>query len=112
MSRNIIVGDKRVAVDEEDYLRKLSDWNRDVAEALARQQEITLKADHWEIIDLLRDFHRRHEMSPASRALVSLVKKKLGPEKGRSIYLMRLFSGSFAKTASRIAGLPKPDNCL
>ncbi len=112
MARKIVVDDKQIAVDREGYLRRLSDWNRNVAETLARQQEITLKAPHWEIIDLLRDFHRRHEMSPASRALVSLVKKKLGPEKGRSIYLMRLFSGSFAKTASRIAGLPKPDNCL
>lgn len=112
MSRNIIVDNKRIAVDREGYLRELGDWNRNVAEALARQQEISLKATHWEIIDLLRDFHQRHEMSPASRALVSLVKKNLGPEKGRSIYLMRLFGGSFAKTASRIAGLPKPDNCL
>ncbi len=104
--------DKRVAVDKEGYLRELGDWDRKIAEVLARQQEITLSAAHWEIIELLRDFHQRHGMSPASRALVSLVKQKLGPKKGRSIYLMRLFSGSFAKTASRIAGLPKPDNCL
>ena len=113
MSGNsIIVGDKRVALDKEGYLRNLVDWNESIAEVLAQQQEITLKPAHWEVLHLLRTFHRRHQLSPATRALVSLVKKELGPDKGRSVYLMRLFRGSFAKTASRIAGLPKPDNCL
>ena len=112
MYEGITVGSKFIALDKEGYLRNLADWNEAVAESLAQQQEITLREAHWEILRLLREFHQRHELSPATRALVSLVKKKLGPDKGRSIYLMRLFRGSFAKTASRIAGLPKPDNCL
>ena len=112
MSEGITVDNKFVALDKEGYLRNLADWNESVAEALAQQQQITLREAHWEILHELRKFYRRHELSPATRALVSLVKKKLGPDKGRSIYLMRLFHGSFAKTASRIAGLPKPDNCL
>ena len=112
MSEGITVDNKFVALDQEGYLRNLADWNEAVAEALAQQQKITLREAHWEILRELRQFHQRHELSPATRALVSLIKKKLGPEKGRSIYLMRLFQGSFAKTASRIAGLPKPDNCL
>lgn len=112
MTASILVGEKQIALDKEGYLRDLTEWNESVAQALAQQQEISLKPAHWEILHLLRAFHRRHQLSPATRALVSLVKKKLGPEKGRSIYLMRLFRGSFARTASRIAGLPKPDNCL
>ncbi len=112
MSEGITVDNKFVALDKEGYLRNLADWNESVAEALAQQQQIILRPAHWEILRILREFHQRHELSPATRALVSLVKKKLGPDKGRSIYLMRLFHGSFAKTASRIAGLPKPDNCL
>ncbi len=109
---SIIVDGKQITLDKEGYLRNLTDWNEAVAEALAQQQEIALKPAHWEVLQLLRTFHRRHQLSPATRALVSLVKKELGPDKGRSVYLMRLFRGSFAKTASRIAGLPKPDNCL
>lgn len=98
--------------DKEGYLRNLDDWNESVAIALAGDVNISLSPDHWEIIRLLRAFYNRHQMSPANRALVSLVKKELGSEKGRSVYLMRLFGGSPAKTASKIAGLPKPDNCL
>ena len=37
---------------------------------------------------------------------------KLGADKGRSISLLSLFPGSPAKLGSKIAGLPKPDNCL
>jgi tRNA 2-thiouridine synthesizing protein E len=51
-------------------------------------------------------------MSPASRALVSLVRRELGADKGTSIYMMKLFQGSPARMANKIAGLPKPDNCL
>jgi tRNA 2-thiouridine synthesizing protein E len=51
-------------------------------------------------------------MSPASRALINYMKKELGAEKGRSVYVMKLFGGSAATTAAKIAGLPKPDNCI
>ena len=101
-----------VPVDKEGYLVSLSDWDETVATALAAQEEITLGPAHWEIINLLRVFYNRHQISPANRALVNLVKRDLGTEKGKSIYLMKLFKGSPAKLSSKIAGLPKPENCL
>ena len=100
------------ALDKEGYLKELSDWNEEVAALLAEQENINLGPSHWEIIKLLRSFYRRHQMSPATRALINLVKRELGPDKGKSVYLMKLFRGSPAKTASKIAGLPKPDNCI
>lgn len=112
MANYIHIDEHRIAVDDEGYLRNLQDWNEDVAAELARQENINLSVSHWEIVNLLRRFYQRHQMSPATRALINLVKRELGPEKGRSLYLMRLFHGSPAKTASKIAGLPKPDNCL
>ena len=45
-------------------------------------------------------------------ALVNYVKVHLGVEQGNSLYLMGLFPGSPARVGSRIAGLPKPKNCL
>jgi len=99
-------------LDKEGYLRELTDWNEAVAIFLAQQENINLSAAHWEIIKLLRSFYRRHQVSPATRALINLVKRELGPDKGKSVYLMKLFRGSPAKTANKIAGLPKPDNCI
>ncbi|MEQ8313855.1 MAG: TusE/DsrC/DsvC family sulfur relay protein [Gammaproteobacteria bacterium] len=99
-------------LDKEGFLKQLQDWDEAVAEQIAEDSGISLSASHWEIITLLRKYYRRYQTSPATRALVSYVKRELGPEKGRSTYLMRLFGGSAAKTAAKIAGLPKPDNCI
>ena len=100
------------ALDKEGYLQELGEWNENVAMILAQNENIYLSAAHWEIIKLLRSFYRRHQHSPATRALINLVKRELGPDKGKSVYLMKLFRGSPAKTANKIAGLPKPDNCI
>lgn len=99
-------------LDKDGYLKNLAQWNESVAERLAASENIQLTPAHWEIIHLLRAFYRCYELSPAMRPLVNYVREQLGPEKGRSIYLLKLFPGSPAKIASKIAGLPKPDNCL
>ncbi len=101
-----------VLLDKEGYLASLSDWNQDIAHALALNEGITLTDAHWEIIFLLRDFHGVFEHAPAMRILVKAVKKQLGVEKGNSIYLLKLFPDSPAKRAAKIAGLPRPTNCL
>jgi tRNA 2-thiouridine synthesizing protein E len=106
------VGELKLETDKEGYLKNLADWDENVAVELARAENISLSPAHWEIIRSLRIFYQRHQIAPANRALVSLVKKEFGPDKGRSAYLMRLFHGSPAKTAAKIAGLPRPDNCL
>jgi tRNA 2-thiouridine synthesizing protein E len=100
------------AFDKEGFLRRLSDWEPQVAEQIARAEELELSAAHWEVLYLLRDYYREFDASPAMRALVKYCAAQLGADKGRSIYLMSLFPGSPAKLGSKIAGLPKPDNCL
>lgn len=100
------------AFDKEGFLRQLDDWSPAVAEQLAAAEGIALGPAHWEVIELLRDYYVQFESSPAMRPLVKYCALKLGPDKGKSIYLMSLFPGSPAKLGSKIAGLPKPDNCL
>ena len=100
------------AFDAEGFLRRLEDWSPDVAARIAAAEGIELTPAHWEIIDLLRAYYRRFDSSPAMRPLVKFCTRELGAEKGRSVYLMSLFPGSPAKLGSKIAGLPKPENCL
>ncbi len=100
------------AFDKEGFLRRLSDWRPEVAEQIAAAEDLELTPAHWEVLELLREYYREYDASPAMRPLVKYCALKLGPEKGRSIYLMSLFPGSPAKLGSKIAGLPKPDNCL
>lgn len=112
MSRYLEVGDDHIALDPEGYLVDLTAWSPAVAEALAVEEGRELTAAHWEVIEVLRDFHARFETSPAMRPLVKAVAQALGSDKGNSLYLMRLFPESPPKVAARLAGLPKPANCL
>ena len=98
--------------DEEGFLLSLADWNETVAEEIAAKEKIPLTAAHWELIHAARAYHRKFDLSPEMRPLVKWVAQQLGPEKGRSIYLLSLFPESPAKRISKIAGLPKPLNCL
>lgn len=98
--------------DTEGYLCHLEDWSEAAAQLLAEEDHITLATAHWEVIHALRQFYADYGLSPAMRPLCKYLKEKLGPEKATSIYLLQLFPGSPAKLAARIAGLPKPDNCL
>ncbi len=100
------------AFDPEGFLRDLRDWTPEVAEQIAAGENIQLTPAHWEILELLRAYYQRFDSSPAMRPLVKWVAQQLGPDQGRSIYLLSLFPGSPAKLGSKIAGLPKPDNCL
>lgn len=99
-------------VDKEGFLIDPSAWSETVAMEIAAAEGIQLTEAHWEVIRVLRDFYETHEEAPAMRLLVKAVRHHLGEEKGNSIYLMQLFPGSPAKRASKIAGLPKPTNCL
>ena len=103
---------KSIATDGDGFLEYYDEWSPAVATVIAEREHIALTDAHWEILHLLRDFYRQFEQSPAMRALVKYVAQQLGAEKGNSIYLLKLFPGSPAKIASKIAGLPRPENCL
>lgn len=99
--------------NNEGFLESAHAWTPVVAAVIAKDDHIDLNEKHWEIIKFLRLFYKEHEMSPPSnRLFVKAVKEALGEDKGNSIYLMQLFPGTPAKTACRIAGLPRPTNCL
>lgn len=100
------------AVNDEGFLQRVEDWDPDIALWLASREGIELSEAHWEILHLLRRYYEHYDSSPAMRALVKYCRIELGAEKGKSIYLLKLFPGSPAKIGSKIAGLPKPANCL
>lgn len=101
-----------IATDKDGFLKNLSDWNNDTASWLAASENIVLSEAHWEIIDLLQAFYREFQISPSMRALVKYTALMLGKDKGNSLYLLELFPPSPARIGSKIAGLPRPANCL
>ena len=98
-------------LDKEGFLQDFRAWDHDVADQIARLEGITLSDDHWEVINLVRDFYERFGLFPQNRVLVSKMREQLGTAKGSSIHLMKLFTGKPARVLARTAGLPKPPNC-
>ena len=108
----LTVGERTLELDKDGYLVDLTEWSSDVANALATTEELELTPEHWEILELLRQFYQEFQLSPATRPLIKYTALKLGPEKGNSLHLNKLFNGTPAKLAAKLAGLPRPTNCL
>jgi len=108
----IEVGGKTLETDEEGYLVNLADWTEDVANAIAKAEDVDMSGNHWEVVNFLREYYNEYQIAPAVRVLTKAIGKKLGPDKGNSKYLYELFPYGPAKQACKIAGLPKPTGCV
>ncbi|BCS43969.1 MULTISPECIES: TusE/DsrC/DsvC family sulfur relay protein [Pseudomonas] len=110
--KQLTIDGHSIELDKDGFLQDLNDWSLDVAHALSAEEGIALSAEHVEILQLLRDFYAEFQLSPATRPLIKYTALKLGTEKGNSMHLNRLFNGTPAKLAAKLAGLPKPTNCI
>ena len=108
----LVVNGEEIATDEEGYLEDLSMWNKDIAAAMAAEEDVELSEDHWDIINFLREYYEEYQIAPAVRVLTKAVGKRLGKEKGNSKYLYGLFPYGPGKQACKYAGLPKPTGCV
>ena len=102
----IEVNGKTYETDEEGYLVNLTDWDVDVANYIAKTENIDMTDQHWEVINFLREYFEEYQIAPAVRVLTKAIGKKLGPEKGTSEYLYGLYPYGPGKQACKIAGLP------
>ncbi|MEM6709735.1 MAG: TusE/DsrC/DsvC family sulfur relay protein [Pseudomonadota bacterium] len=98
--------------DDDGFLRDPSSWTVDDARQIADREGLTLTAQHWSLIDLARDYYQRYDQAPNMRPLVKIVRAAHGEAIGSSIGLMGLFTDNPAKQLSKIAGLPKPSQCI
>lgn len=96
---------KTVEVDEGGFLINRSDWNEEIARAMARMDGIELTPEHWEIINFVRERFEVHQYRPNPHTLFKEIGKKLGPEKGKPKYLYGLFSHGPVKQSYKYAGL-------
>ena len=106
------VNNRHIETDASGYLLNIDDGNIEVAQAIAKLENLELTDAHWEIIHFVRAFYQEYKTSPAIRMLVKATAQKLGEDKGNSRYLQRLFPDGPAKQATKLAGLPKPAKCL
>lgn len=105
------VDGRPVDVDGEGFLIDSGQWFPEVAEALAERDGLRLGADHWWLIEFVRDHHARYGNPPLMRVVVSEHRKRHAESRGsRDLY--RLFPDGPVREACRYGGLPKPEWCI
>lgn len=99
-----MIAGKNIAVNEEGYLTDFGQWDRTIAEELAAEAEITLSPRHWEILGYLQTEFKNE---------VPLSIRKIGKSGVVDIKeFYQLFPKAPLKTATKIAGIPKPASCI
>ena len=103
----IEINGTRLELNEEGFLVNPEQWNRDVAESLARSEEglDQLSDEHWAVINFIRSHFQQNNMAPMVRSIC----KTTGLPLKR---IFALFPSGPAKGACKLAGLPKPDGCV
>ncbi|MDD5540487.1 MAG: TusE/DsrC/DsvC family sulfur relay protein [Candidatus Marinimicrobia bacterium] len=100
-----ILASVNVDVNEEGYLNDNSQWNKEIAAAIAKEEGIAeLTAEHWKVIEFLQtDYKEKGALPTIRRINVACVPTK---------EFYTLFPGGPLKKAAKIAGLPKPASCV
>ena len=101
-----------IETDDAGYITDVTAWTPELAVIIARTENIELSDDAWEVVSFLRNYYDDYQIAPAARVLTKAIRKRLGEDKGNSKYLYRLFPDGPAKQGSKIAGLPKPTDCI
>jgi dissimilatory sulfite reductase related protein len=95
-----------LAFDAEGFMTDKSQWTREIAAAIARQEGIDpLTEAHWKIIDFCRQTGESTGKAPTLRNITD----------GAGITtkeLFALFPKGPAKKVAKIAGLGKPEGCV
>ena len=103
MSQKTVAG-KTIEVNEEGYMTKSSEWNRDIAIELAAEMGITLTDKHWQVLEYLRKSFEKGD----ALSLRKVGNSGIVDVKG----LYALFPGGPLKKSALIAGIPKPASCV
>ena len=93
-----------VKVNEEGYFTDPSQWNKEIAIDIAKEEGIELTDQHFKVLEMLR------QKNDAGEALSIRGINKSGVIDVKTFY--ELFPGAPLKKATKIAGIPKPASCV
>ena len=98
------IAGKTITVNEEGYLTDFNQWDKSVGEALAAEADVNLTPRHWEVLTYLQN-EQKNQVALSIRRI-----GKSGVVDIKEFY--QLFPVAPLKTATKIAGIPKPASCI
>ncbi|MFQ6069676.1 MAG: TusE/DsrC/DsvC family sulfur relay protein [Candidatus Aminicenantales bacterium] len=98
---------RKIEINEEGFLLNPQEWNKEVAEKIAREEEgiNEMTRDHWDVVNYIRNYYLEKNLAPMVRKVCNATGFKLK-------YIYELFPSGPARGACKVAGLPKPDGCV
>lgn len=105
MNERVVAG-KEIEFDEQGFMADYSQWDKDVATALAEEIGINELTDrHWQVIEFCRSDFETQGDAPTLRRITQQADV---PTKE----LYQLFPKGPAKKVAYVAGLKKPSGCI
>jgi tRNA 2-thiouridine synthesizing protein E len=98
------IAGKTITVNEEGYLTNFNQWDETIGTALAEEAHITLTPRHWDVLKYLQT-EEKNKIALSIRRV-----GKSGVVDIKEFY--QLFPNAPLKTATKIAGIPKPASCI
>lgn len=95
---------KTVSVDKDGYLTDLSQWNKEIAMEIAKEEGVELTDKHFEVLTYLQE-QQKKEVALSIRSI-----GKSGVVDIKQFY--ELFPKGPLKISSKMAGIPKPKSCI
>ncbi|OOR91516.1 sulfite reductase [Moraxella caviae] len=100
-------------LDQDGHLCDHTLWTPAIAQTLADTLDVQLEAVHYRVLKAVRAFFEQYHHSPSTRPLIKHLAQTLPDDEINNAKLQQLFNtGLVARHVNRLAGLPKPPNCL
>jgi tRNA 2-thiouridine synthesizing protein E len=93
-----------VEVNDEGYMTDSSQWTKEIAMEIAKQEGVELTDKHFEVLEFIRN------KSAEGATLTIRGINKSGVVDAKSFYQM--FPGAPLKKSTKIAGVSKPESCI
>jgi len=103
MSQKIYAG-VTIDVNEEGYFSNPTQWNKEIAMEIGKEEGIQLTDKHFEVLNFIRDRYSKGE----TLTIRSVGNSGITDIKG----FYGLFPGAPMKKAAKIAGIQKPASCV
>ena len=93
-----------IKLNDEGYLTNFEQWNIEVGEFIAKKHNIELTETHWDILSWMQEqFKAKKELT-----LKGIIETGITTIKE----IEDLFTDEPLKISTKIAGIPKPKNCI
>ena len=102
----------QLELDQDGHLIDYTLWTPEVAQDLASSLELVLTDWHFKVLHAVRDFYQQFGHSPATRPLIKYLMKTVDASIDNAKLMQEFKTGLVARHLSRLAGVPKPANCL